>query len=166
MVGDITALFAKINNMEIKQYKYSFGQMFFSGLLFLFATLLFYAVVINQHSDYRAWLILSFILLIIWGRFVYLASMYFIPCIQGKTALELDTDKLQFFIKGKLLLQDVRDIAYWKEIDNIAYISPQRGSPVINFTMKDGKDFAFRTKYIAGNDKEIYDTIMEYFNKQ
>jgi hypothetical protein len=150
--------------MEIKKYKYSFGRMVFSVLLFPCMALLFYLIVINEDSDYRAWLILGFILLIIWGRFIYLAIMYHIPCLQGKTALALDTDKLQLFIKGKLLLQHVRDITYWKDIDEIAYISPRKGAPVISFTMKEGNDFAFRTKYIAGNDKEIYDTIMAYFN--
>jgi hypothetical protein len=152
--------------MEIKKFKYSFGQMVFSGLLFPFMSVFIYLMAINEDSDYRASLVLGFVLLIIWGRFAYLAIMYFIPCLQGKTALALDSDKLQFFIKGKLLLQDVRAVAYWKDINEITYISPYKGSPVISFTMRDRKDFAFRTKYIAGNDKEIYNTTMEYFNKQ
>jgi hypothetical protein len=150
--------------MEITKYKYSFGRMLLSGLLFPCMTVLFYMIVINEDSDYRAWLVFGFVLSVVWGRFIYLASMYHIPCLQGKTALALDTDKLQLFIKGKLLLQDVRDVAYWKDIDNIAYISLRKGSPVISLTMKDGNDFAFRTKYIAGNDKEIYNTIMAFFN--
>jgi len=152
--------------MEIKKYKYSVGRVFFDLILLTFVTLVLYMTLINHKSDFKSWLIFGFLSLIILGRFIYLAIMYFIPCFKDKTALELDKDKLQLFIKGKLLFQISRDVAYWKDVDDIEFTSPPRGSAIISFKMKDGSNFGFRTTYIAGNDKDIYKTIMEYFKNQ
>jgi hypothetical protein len=148
--------------MEIMKYKYSTGQML-GDVIWLFYLTLFFYMSINPNSDYKSWLIFGLVLLILLGRFIYLTVMYFIPCLKDKTALELDRDKLQLFITGKLLFQIPRDVAYWKDIKEIEYTSAFRGSPVISFKMNDGSVFGFRTAYIAGNNKDIYNTIMEYF---
>jgi len=137
--------------------------MFFDLILLSFVTLALYMTLINHDSNYKSWLIFGFLLLIIFVRFIYLAIMYFIPCFKDKTALELDREKLQLFIKGKLLFQVPRDVAYWKDMEDIEFTSPPRGSAIISFKMKDGSVFGFRTRYIAGNDRDIYNTIMEYF---
>ena len=78
----------------------------------------------------------------------------------------MDEEKLQFFIKGKLLFQIPREVAYWKDIAEIEFTAPLKGSAIISFNMKDGSVFGFRTNYIAGNDRAIYNTIMEYFNNR
>jgi hypothetical protein len=71
--------------------------------------------------------------------------MYYIPCLRGKTALELDNEKLQSFITGKLLFQIPLGTVCWKDIDNIEYdTTPGWMSllyykvSIISFTMKDG----------------------------
>jgi hypothetical protein len=152
--------------MDIKKYKYSAGQMFFDISLLLFATLVCYMAPITHNAGYKFWPIFGFLLLIILARFIYLTITYFIPCLKNKTALELDNDKLQFFIKGKLLFQIPRDVAYWKDMEDIEFTSPLRGSAFISFKMKDGSAFGFRTLYIAGNDSDIYNTIMQYFKNR
>lgn len=152
--------------MGVTKYKYSAGEMLADVIWLSFLTLVFYINLITRNSNYKSWLIFGFILLILFGRFMYLTVMYFIPCLKNKTALELDKDKLQLFIKGKLLFQIYRDVAYWKDVKNIEYTAPLRGSPIISFTMDDGSTFGFRTTYIAGKGKDIYNTIMEYFNNQ
>jgi len=136
-------------------------------MILSFATVALYLAIIDDHSTYRSWLIFGFLFLLILARLVYLSVMYFIPCLRDKTVLELDREKLQFFIKGKLLFQIPRDIAYWDDIENIDYTSVLRmGGAIISFRMKDGSVFGINTKYIAGNDKDIYNTIIEYFNVQ
>ncbi len=150
--------------MGIRQYKYSDWRMLCDAGILVFMTLMFYIALITRQSDYRSWLFFCAIMLIIVGRASYVTVMYLIPCLKGKIALELDPDKLQLFIAGKLLFQIPRDVAYWKDISDIEYTAPYRGSPIISFTMNNGSVFGFRTKYIAGNDKDIYNTIMEYFN--
>jgi hypothetical protein len=152
--------------MEIKKFKYSAGQMLWDIILLFTISLILNITIIDHNANYKSWLLLAFALLLILSRFIYLAIMYFIPCMAGKTALELDIDKLQLFIKGKLLFQVARDIAYWKDIKDIDFTAVPRGSAIIGFTMKDGSAFGFRTKYIDGNDKEIYDTIMHYFKNE
>jgi len=152
--------------MGITKYKYSAAQML-ADLFWLFSlTVVFYIILITPKADYKSWLVLSGILLVLLGRLIYLAVMYFIPCLKDKTALELDKDKLQLFITGKLLFQIPRDVAYWKDIKDIEYTSLPRGSPIISFKMNDGSVFGFRTNYIAGKNKDIYNTIMEYFKNQ
>jgi len=105
------------------------------------------------------------VLLIIGIRLIYLGIMYYIPCLKGKTALELDKDKLQLYIKGKLLFQIPRDVAYWGDIEDIDYNYASRIGSIISFKMKDGSVFGFLTTRISGNDKHIYNTIMQYFEK-
>jgi hypothetical protein len=93
--------------------------------------------------------------------------MYYIPCLKDKTALELHPDKLQFFISGPLLFQKSRSIIYWKDVQEIEFISPLRGGAIISFIMADGGDNAgISTKYIAGNGKDIYKSIMEYYENR
>jgi len=83
-----------------------------------------------------------------------------------KTAIELDEEKLKFFISGPLLLQKRRSVIYWKDVQDIEFVSPVRRSAIILFIMTDGGDNAgISTKYISGNDKEIYDTVMKYYKK-
>lgn len=146
--------------------------MFLDFIGFSFVTFLLYITLIPRNADYKSWLIFGSILAIILGRFIYLAIRYFIPCFNDKTALELDKDKLQLFIKGKLLFQISRNVAYWKEIEDIQFNSPPLWSTtsifkaVISFKMNDGSVFCFGTKYIAGKDREINNTIMEHFKNQ
>lgn len=93
-------------------------------------------------------------------------TAYLIPYLKDETVLELDNDKLQLFLKGKLLLQVPRDVAYWKDIAEINFTSPDKGAPVISFIMKDKNTFGFRTRYIAADASDIYGTIMWYFRNQ
>lgn len=136
-----------------------------------------YCEIITNHSDYRDWLIFGAISLIIASRFAYLCVMYYIPCFNDKTALELDEEKLQCFITGKLLYQIAPNTIYWKDIADIDYTYAYRRGAIISFTMKNGDsdnpiytkynprgDYGICTEYISGNSKEIYNSIVEYFN--
>ncbi|HWZ04397.1 MAG TPA: hypothetical protein VNX40_12355, partial [Mucilaginibacter sp.] len=91
---------------------------------------------------------------------------YYIPCLTNKTALELDDEKLQFNIKGFLKLQKMRDIIYWKDINDLDYFSNRHTGAIIVLKMNDGSDTSgMSLKWVSGNDKEIYQTITAYFEK-
>jgi hypothetical protein len=152
--------------MPITKYKYNAGRMFFDTALLFILTIFICASMSNQQPSQQSWLVLGLVLLLPAGRFIYLTITYFIPCLQNKIALQLDDEKLQLFITGKLLFQIPRDRAYWKDITGVDYTDPPRGSAIISFKMKDGSAFGFRTAYIAGNSADIYNTIMQYYNSQ
>ncbi len=144
--------------MELKKYQYSAGQTWFGALLCLgmicFITVMLYSV----RSDYHNWLYFGLPSLAVCGMAVYFSKKFFLPLLKGQTALELDETKLKFFISGRVI--------YWKDIQSIDYGAISNGGYEIRFTMIENvKDISISTKYIAGNDQDIYDTIVEYFKK-
>lgn len=151
--------------METKKYKYSAAQMLMSLAWLSFLEVIMYITLITRDANSQSWWAFGLASFVITARLSYLCTMYYIPCLRDKTALELDKDRLQLFIKGKLLFQISRDVAYWADIEDIDYTSPSRSGAIISFKMKDGSAFGFYTTYISGNDKDIYNTIMEYFEK-
>ena len=90
-----------------------------AGLSFL--EIIMYIGIIGRNVDSRSWLAFGLVSLIIVGRLIYLSIMYYIPCLLDKTAVELDDDKLQSFIRGKLLFQIPPGSIYWKDIADIEY---------------------------------------------
>lgn len=99
-----------------------------------------------------------FITLILGALIVYFFIKIILPLIQGKSALELDKEKLQYFIFNKTI--------YWKDVENIIYADRTNGSWLISFIMKDGSnDIKIQTRYIAGKNKEIYNSILQCFEK-
>jgi hypothetical protein len=90
--------------------------------------------------------------------FIYFFKKFFSPFLKGETALELDDKKLQYFISNK--------IVYWKDVEYMDYDSLKNGGISIRFSIKESsKDITISTRYVKGNDKDIYDTISEYFEK-
>jgi hypothetical protein len=76
--------------------------------------------------------------------------------MRGETILELDKEKLQYFPRNKVI--------YWKEVEDIDnVVGAKSGSMSIRFLMKDGVRQRISTKYIAGNDQTLYDTIRTFF---
>jgi len=125
-----------------------------------------YISIINYTAGSNSCMAFEIISFIIALRLFYLCVMYYMPCLQNKTALELDSEKLQCFIEGKLLFKRSQRIIYWKDIEKIDFNSIPRGNALmIIFKIKDSKSAGVYTKYIAGNDRAIYDTITAYFEK-
>jgi hypothetical protein len=158
--------------LEIKTYKYSAARMLMGFAWLFFLEIYAYITFITRNADSQSWLVFYLFSAIILSRLIYLCVMYYIPCLREKTALELDDEKLQSFITGKLLFQIPPGTIYWKDIDDIEYdttpgwmsFSMYKVS-IISFTMKDGSVAGISTKSISGKDKEIYESVMEYFKK-
>ncbi|MCO5949690.1 hypothetical protein [Mucilaginibacter flavidus] len=87
-----------------------------------------------------------------------------VPFLKGKVALELDREKIQYFVKGWMQLQYTREIIFWKDIRSIEYSSLPHVGPLITFRITDGgNDASIYPNYIAFNTDELYRTILEYF---
>jgi len=89
----------------------------------------------------------------------YFFKKYFLPFLRAKIAMELDNEKLEYFIKNK--------IVYWKDVDYInSNYGGQGGGVEITFAIKQSsRNITISTRYIAGNDEDIYNRISEYFEK-
>jgi len=56
---------------------------------------------------------------------------------------------------------------YWNEMKDVNFTTNLRfiGS-IISFKMLDGNSYSMPVKYIAGEDYEIYNTVVDYFNNK
>ncbi len=118
-------------------------------------------------SDDKSGLIFGIIAVIIFIRFIYLCVYIYIPCLRGETALELDAEKLQFFIKGKFRSGDIKDLILWNDVAHIKVDPfPRNTGALISFKMLSGDTFSIKTTHVAGKDREIYDAVVRCFDKR
>ena len=145
--------------MEIIKYKYSVYQTWFAVILL--STLILsclYAIKTDSPGD-NIWQLMAPGALFLAVILAYVCYKFLLPLIRRETILELDKDKLQYAVKHTVVL--------WKDIDSINYvIGVKTGSWSIRFVMKDGsRDKKISTKYVAGDNKTIYNTIVDYYEK-
>ena len=144
--------------MESTKYLHSLNQTLFIAILALGMTSFAVFMLMSFAKDYHVWLILGPFFLLLAGFDVYYYRKHLSPLLKGQAAVELDKEKLQSFIANKTI--------YWKNVNNIEYETSVRGDWAIVFVMIDGSDdIRISTQYVAGNDQNIYDTIIEYFEK-
>lgn len=149
------------------KFKYSLMQMIRSIALLLFFALISYVRIAEDGLDDNGELIFDIIVVIIFVRFVYLCAYIYIPCLRGETALELDEEKLQFFVKGKFRSRDIKDLILWNDVAHIKLDPfPRNTGALITFKMLSGDTFSIKTTHVAGKDREIYDAIVSCFNKR
>jgi hypothetical protein len=149
--------------MEIKKYKYSPTPMLFSLVKIGISSILLYKVITLLPAA-NNWLYMGCGILIIVAWLINLLLKIGIPLFKGKEALELDDEKLQYFVKEWVKLQYSREVIYWKDVKDIEYSSLPRVGPLITFRITDGGDDAsIYPKYIAWNNDDLYKTIQEYF---
>jgi len=145
--------------MEVVKYKYSVYQTWFAVIIL--SGLIFFCLytIKNDSPGDNIWEIIGPFALLLAAMLAYICGKFLLPLIRGETILELDQDKLRYAVKN--------DSIYWKEVDSINYvIGAKTGSWSIRFVMKDGsRNRKISTKYIAGDDKTIYNTIVDYFEK-
>ena len=80
---------------------------------------------------------------------VYLCKKFFFPLVRGETALEIDKEKLQFYVTNRVI--------YWKDVKSIDHDTLNHGGWAIIFAFKDGSEnIDISTKYVAGDDEQIY----------
>jgi hypothetical protein len=143
--------------MDIKKYLYSKYQTWFVFIFLLAMMVASLFMVANDNADHDEWLVFGFFFLVMGGMLAYLLRKYFLPMQRGEIALELDKEKLQYFIGNKTV--------YWKDVLYMDFAESKNGGGFIRFALEHGVDIKISTRYIAGKDKEIYNTITGYFEK-
>jgi len=141
--------------MTITKYKYSIKFGWF-GTVFLSVVILFcfYAVITDPPGD-NIWQLMIPCIMVVSIMLVYFCKICFMPALKGKTALELDKDKLQYFVSNKTI--------YWSDVQGIDKDTGGRNGWTIIFSMLDkSKDIKIHTNFIAGKDEDIFNTICEY----
>ena len=143
--------------MEVIKYPYSkYATWFFVILLPGFMLFCLYAIITDSPGD-NIWEAMVPVILFFGIMLAYLCRKFFFPLLRGETALELDREKLQFFSSKK--------VVYWKDVQKTDSWSSKNAAGA-RFVMEDGsRDIKISTKYVAGKDAAIYDTIVEYFEK-
>jgi hypothetical protein len=115
-------------------------------------------VFIVDFSDHSTWPLLGIGGVFCGGTLAYLYFKYFVHLQRDEIALELDKEKLQYFIGNKSF--------FWKDV---LYTSPGgngRANGIrVRFSLEDGSEVVINTQFIDGNDQEIYNTIMTYYEK-
>jgi hypothetical protein len=144
--------------MEVVNYPYSKTQIWFYMIAF-FAILIFLLIVfVINFSDHSTWPLLGIGGIFVCGVLTYLYSKYFRHFKRGEIALELDKEKLQYFIGNKTV--------FWKDILAATSDSNPKGNGIrIRFSIDGGSDVVINTQFVDGNDKEIYNTVMTYVEK-
>ena len=144
--------------MESVKYPYSKYQSWFAVIALSAMIFGCLYMIIARRPDGDIWQVMVPMILILGALLTYICRKFFFPLIWGETALELDKEKLQYFVNNRII--------YWKDVETMDFWSLKYGGMSIRFVMHGtNKDVKINTKYIAGKDQSIYDTIVEYFEK-
>jgi hypothetical protein len=144
---------------ETTQYPYSINFSLGSILLMIILMLLLFrnVAVINNTVG---WALYGFCTLIFFFLVVLLIIKRLIPALRGDIALELDEEGINDYI---------RDISIeWKDIEKIT-LRRGRSAATILIDLKwesdYGKQIGILLRWVKGNDAEIYDTVLAYFEQ-
>lgn len=144
--------------MEIKRYPYSKTQTWFYMIVFFAVLIFLLAVFVVNFSDHSTWPLLGIGGIFVCGTLTWLYNKYFRHLQRGEIALELDNEKLQYFIGNKTV--------FWKDVLYTTNDSNPNGNSIrIRFSLEGGSDIVIDTQFVDGSDKEIYNTIMAYVEK-
>ena len=111
-------------------------------------------------NDMTNWLLIitfDFLLLVI---LIYLIVKQLIPAIKGKVALEINSVGIISYVKNIEVL--------WKDIQEIDQVTGKTSSAInIKFKYKTdrGNHIRIGLGFIGGDDSEIYNTIISFFEK-
>jgi hypothetical protein len=145
--------------VEPIQYPYSRKFSTFAVLVVL-ALMLFLLNSAATNKFIFAWVIYSFIALVLISLGTVLVVKRFAPALRGDVALQLDDEGISDYIKDVSIK--------WDDIEAIR-LSAGPGSAIIVVHLKWESDFgsqvAIYLRWVQGNDKEIYSTMLHYFEQ-
>ena len=146
----------------MKSTKYSYSKV--TGMLFTTVSIgiIGFSVpymigFINIHDSINWSLILAFdALFLLLIAFVMIKNL--IPAMQNKTALEFN---------GEGIVSDFKNVEVkWKDIQDIELRGGKTSSLYITFKAATNyEDFRISLQLVKGNDEEVYNTVMKYFEK-
>lgn len=120
--------------MEVKTYKYSFTPMLFGMIKAAFCMIILYSLTIGGTSIHGAiYFVCGLIIIMCWLGYLFIKVG--LPRLKGKPVLELDDDKLQYFVKELVPLRYYREVICWKDVSEIELnsIPFSRNSSFITF---------------------------------
>jgi hypothetical protein len=130
--------------------KYPFNRLYIIGTLCLLCPFLFSSVRLISESIHAGetvlWTLYIGIDLALLFTMAYFIFKGIIPAIKQHAALELDDEKLQYFMYNKTM--------YWKNV-----ISISNSNNAIVITAEDGSKATIRTAWLKGNKDTIYNAI-------
>ncbi|MEO7215279.1 hypothetical protein [Mucilaginibacter sp.] len=125
------------------------GLAFFAGFMSVFLVLGFIA------NDSKLWMFVSFIEISILVSLVFFVRRCLVPAIKNQPALLLDEEKLTFYVTGSVI--------YWKDVVEISF-DKSRYTKYLSFDLLgDKKNIGLGLTWVRGNNKEIYETVLAYF---
>jgi hypothetical protein len=112
-----------------------------------------------QHDMLGAGIFGVFILFVI-AIMVLMIVTRLVPALKGEIALELDENGIKDYIRNIVL--------DWKDIEDIG-LKPGRSSAMLVLELKFDSDFGkqvfFSLRWVEGKDRDIYDTVLAYFDE-
>jgi len=142
--------------MKSKSYRYSRSQVFYLLFIYCIGGFLIARGIIHSPPKTMSWtiFIIAIFLLLIY-RFYEVIFLHMVPLFKRKSALELDNEKLFYGAKNKKI--------YWVDIKQIK--SSPYGIFPIKLILNNGKKVGIYQSEIRGEEKEIYEDILAYFNQ-
>ncbi|WP_348084104.1 hypothetical protein [Mucilaginibacter sp.] len=106
-------------------------------------------------NDSKLWMFVSFIEISILVSLVFFVRRCLVPAIKNQPALLLDEEKLTFYVTGSVI--------YWKDVVEISF-DKSRYTKYLSFDLLgDKKNIGLGLTWVRGNNKEIYETVLAYF---
>jgi len=99
-------------------------------------------------------------ILVIASIMVIMIVTRLVPALKGEIALEVDEDGVKDYIRNIIL--------DWKDVEDIA-LRPGRSSAMLIFELKFDSDFGKRVavslRWVKGKDRDIFKTVLAYFDE-
>jgi hypothetical protein len=131
------------------------------GVLLIFILLLLRTCITSyrSHDIIGAYIFGLFVLLLFFVMIV-MVIYRLLPALKNDIALELDKNGIKDYVRNI--------IVDWKDVDDIV-LKPGRSSAMLIFQLKFESDFgkfvAISLRWIEGRDRDIYDTVLAYFDE-
>lgn len=126
-----------------------------SGLLFFLAFMAAFLYIGLITNDHNLWIFVIGIDVVLAAITVYFSVRCLLPAIKNQTALTLDDEKLTFHVTNRVI--------YWKDVVEISF-DKSRYTTFLSFEiLGDSQKIGLGLTWIAGDNKDIYQTAQEYF---
>jgi hypothetical protein len=147
---------------EVIQFPYSKNSCYAGMALILIFISLFLTTCIRNYNahDIAGTVIFGVFVLMFASVLVLMIVTRLVPALKGEVALELDENGVKDYIRNIIL--------DWKDVEDVA-LRPGRSSAMLIFELKFESDFGKRVfvslRWVEGNDQELFNTVLAYFDE-
>jgi len=143
--------------MESTTFYYSKSTVWIFTAMFIIAIVAFSGLIIAGGPDVPNQVITGVFDLLVIILFGIFCRKYVIPVVQGKPAIVLDREKVQYFVDDKTV--------YWRDVERVALWNSSRMTYVRLTTKGAADDVKIATRFIKGTDEEILAAVQHYFQE-